>query len=298
MIKVSSLFTLSAALLLVTGALCVAQDSPTEPTIKQRVYKLATNTGGPDTDRIANHPLLPVLKYAYGRVDVLDAEIKTFSCTLIKRESVKGTVTDYQYMDLRVKNRQVLDNGDVTPLSVYAQFQAPSSMKGREVLYVEGQNDGKILARRGGSRLAFITTSIDPTGPLAMRDNRYPITEVGFRNLMGRLIERAEADLRFDECKVEYFKGAKIEGRNCTHIVVTHPIARDHFTFHRADIFIDKEFNVPVRYVSYGWPEAGELPLLEEYTYTNVRLNTEFSENEFDPDNPEYGFYTRDDEKK
>ena len=39
----------------------------------------------------------------------------------------------------------------VVPFSVYMHFLGPSQVKGRKVLYVDGQNEGKMLVRNGGN---------------------------------------------------------------------------------------------------------------------------------------------------
>ena len=57
-------------------------------------------------------------------------------------------------------------------------------------------------------------------------------------------------------------------------------------------IFVDKKLSLPIRYAAWTWPrEPGAKPiLLEEYTYTNLRLNRGFTDLEFDPCNPNYHF--------
>ncbi len=83
-----------------------------------------------------------------------------------------------------------------------------------------------------------------------------------------------------------------MNGRACTHIQVTHTEKRDHFRYHQARIFIDEELKVPVYYASYDWPreEGGQLRLLEEYAYTNIKLNVGLSDADFDPRHPDYNF--------
>ena len=122
-----------------------------------------------------------------------------------------------------------------------------------------------------------------------MRNQRYPLTEIGLLNLVRRLAEVAEQDVKFGECDVKFFKGAKINGRSCTLLQVTHPLPRRNFRFHLARVFVDDEFNVPIRYESYAWPrEPGATPeLIEEYTYVNIKLNNGFTDADFSPEESE-----------
>jgi len=73
-----------------------------------------------------------------------------------------------------------------------------------------------------------------------------------------------------------------------TQLVVTHPTARRNFRFHKAEVFIDNELRIPIRYAAYLWPKnPGEEPPLEEsYTYLNVKVIDDFPQNAFAKENP------------
>jgi outer membrane lipoprotein-sorting protein len=117
-------------------------------------------------------------------------------------------------------------------------------------------------------------------------------TEIGVLNLTKRLIEVGEHDKKFGECDVNITKNAKINHRLCTCIQVVHPVPRRNFIFYMARIFVDDELNVPVRYESYDWPAAAgsKPPLLEEYTYTDLKINVGLTDADFDVSNPNYKF--------
>jgi len=59
-----------------------------------------------------------------------------------------------------------------------------------------------------------------------------------------------------------------------------------------AQIFIDLDLLLPLKYASFGWPksEGGALELLEEYTYMDLKLNVGLGEKDFDTKNPAYRF--------
>ena len=229
------------------------------------------------------HPLLPAIRMAKSSLERIDRDIKDYTCTLVKRENIDGKIGAHEYIFMRVRQE---------PCSVYMHFLGPAAFKGRECIYVAGANNGKLIAHEGGNKIFLPTVRIDPNGFLAMRGQRYPITEVGVRNLTARLIEVAEQDAKFGECDVKHFQGAKVNGRVCNCIQVTHPVRRSNFRFHMARIFIDDEHNVPLRFESYDWPtQAGGKPvLLEEYTYMNVKFNVGLTDADFDESNGNYRF--------
>ena len=65
--------------------------------------------------------------------------------------------------------------------------------------------------------------------------------------------------------------------------------------FHLARIYVDQQYNLPIRYEAYDWPkEPGAEPqLIEEYTYLDLKLNNGFTDADFDIRNPNYQFKGR-----
>ncbi|HMO84972.1 MAG TPA: DUF1571 domain-containing protein, partial [Lacipirellulaceae bacterium] len=153
--------------------------------------------------------------------------------------------------------------------------------------------DGNLLARDSGFKRRLGVVKLNPTGRFAMDGQKYPITKLGIRNLAAELIEVASNDVQFGECEVTTTQtviGPKDgEKRPVTLIEVIHPTPRRNFRFHKAQVFIDNELRVPIRYAAYMWPQSpGEpLPLEEEYTYLNLQVNNGFTDRDFSRDNPE-----------
>ena len=228
------------------------------------------------------HPLVPVLKWAKnGRSEI--SKLKDYTAILTKQENIGGEVKAAQMMDLKVRHE---------PFSVYLKFRYPKDLAGQEVIYIKGQNDGKLLGHGVGLQKRLGTMKLDPEGFVAMKDNKYPITEIGILNLVDKLIEVGEKDSKFGECEVEYFEGIKMDERECTMIQVKHPVPRKQFLFYIARIVIDNEHNVPVRYESYEWPtaEGKEPTLIEVYTYQKFNKNVGLTDADFSTSNPKYSF--------
>lgn len=238
---------------------------------------------GSDTAQPGEHPLEPALQIARKTLEHIERDIKDYTCMMAKRERVGGKLLEQEIMFLKVRHQ---------PFSVYIYFMAPAAKKGQEAIYVEGLNDGKLWGHGVGIRKIAGTVSLKPDSMLAMQDQRYPITEIGILNLSRRLIEVAEQDKQYGECEVKFFRNAKIDGRACTCLQVVHPVPRKNFRFHMAQVFIDDEWNVPVRYVAFDWPdkEGGKPVLLEEYTYYKLKFNVGLTDADFQTSNPKYGF--------
>jgi Protein of unknown function (DUF1571) len=239
-----------------------------------------------------DHPLAPVLEYAQQRLQEMDNEIKDYECILVRRERLAGRLSSYVHAQVKLRHQQTRGGVVQTPFSVYMRFLSPAEVEGREVLYVQGQNKGNLIVRRGGRRFKFVTVAVDPKSEIVLRESRYPIEELGIRNLTERLIEVGKEDLQHDEIEVAYFEDTKVNGRLCTAIQITHPVRRDYFRYHVARVFIDDELQIPIRYASYDWPrkEGGAPPLLEEYTYLDLELNVGLGNWDFDHRNDDYKF--------
>ncbi len=231
-----------------------------------------------------------ILAWARSGYDRIEQQIADYTCLLVKRERVRGKLLPYQYMLAKVRHAQK-SSGREMPFSVYLKFLAPGDLQGREVLYVEGQNDGKLIAKKGGLRFAYITTRLDPMSELALEDNRYPITEFGFKNLVRRFIEHLE-NPELEDCTLTIRTGARIDQRPCVGIEVLNRRPDSAIRFHSARVYIDTLLQIPIHYEAYDWPAAGQTEprLLEQYTYRQVKLNVGLTDVDFDPSNPEYGF--------
>jgi Protein of unknown function (DUF1571) len=257
----------------------IAQQSP----VAQQSSVVQT-VGAQQQNQPAQHPLVPCLNWAKQGLQQIDGHLKDYSATLIKQERIGGKLQPEEKVFLKVRHN---------PFSAYMYFLSPNGVKGREALYVEGANDGKLMGHEapGLTNSLIGTVSLKPDGMMAMRGQRYPITEIGLRNLVYRLLEVGSMDLKYRECDVKY-SDVKINGRKTLCIEVTHPVPRKNFRFHIAKIYIDDELKLPLRYEAWDWPKKpGDKPkLMEAYTYLDLKLNNGFTDHDFDPKNPKYNF--------
>jgi hypothetical protein len=242
--------------------------------------------------KTAQHPLVPVLKIARDGLAGIKANLVDYEATLVKRERVGENLVGPEKLLLKFRRRKKENEEIIVPLSVYLKFEEPQSRSGREVIWVEGKNDDKLIVNEPGISRFLGRLNLPPEGLIAMQGNRYPIWCIGFEFLIEELIRFGEADLRYGECEVQISKEVEVEGRLCTLVKVCHPKKREHFEFHVAEIFIDNERNLPIRFACYDWPaeESNEPVMLEEYTYLNIKLNVGLTDGDFDPDNPAYGY--------
>jgi hypothetical protein len=230
------------------------------------------------TRRGEEHPLAPFVRVCKGCLKNIDQNIRDYSCTLVKQERVDGDLGEPQQISMKVRNQ---------PFSVYMRFLKP--YRGREVLYVDGQNNNEMFVLEAGFKRTLLgKMSFSPDSAIVMRGQKYPITRVGIRNLMAELITCSEADMQYRESDVTTNPNVKITGRPTTMVQIVHPVPRQNFRSHITRVFFDNELRVPIHYDSYMWPDkpGAQPPLEESYTYANLKLNNGYTARDFDSENP------------
>lgn len=239
--------------------------------------RIATRTA--EEEAAPNHALQPALKLARTARDNA-AQLTDYTATFSKRELV-GQELIAHTMDIKFRP---------IPFSVYMKFRKAN--EGREVLFVEGRNGGKLMAREPGFKGIVGTVSLLPTSPNAMSEGRYPITLFGMENLAKGVIGMWENELKYEDPEVKYYPNAKFGGMECQVIESVHATPKRHFPFHRTRLYIDKSSGLPIRVEQNGFPSkaGGQPPVIEEYSYTNIKSNVKLTERDFDSRNQNYGF--------
>jgi len=241
----------------------------------------------------ANHPLDPLMELADRSLELIDSNYLTYSTKMLTQVRTEDTLHEEILMLVKIRHAcaESEENPTKVPFSVYTRFLKPKSKVGQEAIWVEGKDEDKILGH-GTGLLNIKTVRLDPEGSFAMSGNRYPIFQIGFRNLIIKMKEFGENDRKYGECEIQIDRGVEVDGRPCTLLTVTHPEKRDHFTYHIAKIYLDDEYEIPTGYEGYLWPETegGEPLLLEKYFYIDLDLECDLKDIDFDVANPDYDY--------
>ena len=283
-------FALLAGSMFTASSISAQENSLAEP-----VHRVA-NASSIKSRPTAQHPLDRALDLARTSLVGCKANVNDYTATLIKRERIGDTLGEHEFMEVKVRNRKQSGGTITQPLSVYIKFLKPSAVKGREVVYVENKNEGNLIAHEGGFKGRFLpTVTIPPTGMLAMRGQRYPMTEVGVENLIVKLIERGQKARQQADVQCEFRKNARVKDRTCTVLQVTSPTKVEGLDFYQAQVFIDDQLSLPIRYIAYDWPKRAGAPLevIEEYNYLDLKVNVGLTDKDFDPYNEAYNFYSK-----
>lgn len=228
----------------------------------------------------AKQYLLDFMEHAVSKLD----QVEGYTASFTRQERIKGELGPEQSLQIKVQH---------DPFAVYLRFEAPRP--GKEALYHEGRFDDHLLAHNGDwTRRLFPRLKVDPYGPIALAENRHPITEAGLAHLARKLLHFRQLDL--DDPMAETILDREIDENGKLWYSSTHSHASftDDRPFAYVEIRYCPELLIPLHIVSYDWPQPGcddgELQLAERYHYENVDFDITFSALDFDPTNPDYGF--------
>jgi len=229
--------------------------------------------------------LQEAMAVAHEAVDEIEQKVHDYSAVIVKKERTgKDLIETVMFAKVREK-----------PFSVYLYFLDRSndkSIKGREVIYAQGQNDDKLLVHTPGFLTGHFTISLDPKGPIAMIGEHYPIMEIGLANLCRQLIKRGDAAGDPSQVQVKRYRHARINARTCSLLEITYPVHEPKIWGYLARVFLDDQWHFPIRVEVYELPlDRRQGPrLVEEYTYLDLRLNNGYTDADFGPKNPQYKF--------
>lgn len=224
--------------------------------------------------------------------------VDDYTARLIKHEQDRSGVLQppsESLIKVSTRHRGGIPN---SPMKVYLRFDSPDAVKGREVIWIENENDGKMLVREAGMIGGMMTVPLAPDSFLAMRGQRYPITEIGLTRLLEKLIERGGEDRDSDDVRVFKTEPYSYDGRELTllEIIRSRPSGREG-DFSRAELVLDRQRNVVVSFRSFDWPDSSEsaddladASVIESYQYLDLELNVGLSDEDFSTSNPEYTF--------
>lgn len=234
----------------------------------------------------AENPLDVVLEIADRALEHLQQNVRDYQCRMVSEVRMNGKLRDPQHMICKIRERR-----DDVPFAVYGKFIKPQNLNGQEVIWIEGANEGRLVAHQAGL-LNLTRWNLPPDGPIAMNGNKYPITSIGLENLLKLMIDRGRRDREFGKCEVSFDPECVVDGRQCVLLEIRHPRKEGPYDFHLARIYFDIEQQLLFGYEGFDWPaaEGGDPPLLERFFYSDLELNKGLTAEDFSPDNPAYNY--------
>ena len=209
-------------------------------------------------------------------------DIPDYTATFLKQERVDGALQDLQTIQLKLRHK---------PFSVYMKWLEGGD-EGRQVLFVQGQNDDHLQVRLGGIKSRLPVVSLEPTSSMAMQESRHPITEMGLSELARQVHEYRNRDCSLKRgVRWEMLPDQKHLDRDCDCWIIQYDSPEVEPTYRKTITYIDKQLALPISVRNYGWPDEGvdtsdpaaldEATLIEYYGYTDIQFETRLSDADF-----------------
>jgi hypothetical protein len=263
--------------------------SAVESNANQKTTEVPQDREGTEGPKVDPHARLreKVSRLERGRNALLGMD--GYSAIIQKQEVVNGVLLDEQTISIKCRNR---------PFSVYLLWLAGDV--GREVIYIEGQNNGKMIAHDGGWKARIPAFHLPVDCMLAMRDARYPVTTAGLLGLVDIMRSVHEQDLVLSNVKsCEIDEDQQFDGRTCAVFTTRYKSIQDSAVYRKSITYVDRELNIPLHSRHFEW-SAGEIgedeeecdkaTLIECYSFTSLNMDCHFTDADFDRANPEYHF--------
>jgi hypothetical protein len=257
---------------------------------------LSSTRGAPRDDNPPARPTFAEHKLAataHSSSRTTDAPLGQYRALLSRAEEQLRQVSGYTatFVQQVRKGDRLLDAEEIQikvrhePFSVYMDF----GEKGLQVLYVDGANDGRLVARKTRGLLQR-TLRLEPTGRIAMRTNRQPVTQLGLLGLVlmaERIMDACPRDSGI-QCEIA---SAEVAGEPVRQFTVTFAAPSVQKTYSKCRICFKAEEPIPVCISCYGWKDDGQPgELIEYYSYRDVHFDAVLADVDFDPENASYAF--------
>ncbi len=204
------------------------------------------------------------------------AQVSGYTARFVRQEMIDGRLRPREEAILKYQR----------PGRIYLRWIAGPA-KGREILFVDGRDDDRILVHQPGIVSGLFTATMAPDSERVLRESRHPVTDVGIGRLIDLIVGNARRALGRAELAIEDGGVVEALGRRERRLELRLPpdAGRGYYCY-RALISVDLEWSLPVAATIFDW--SGRV--VEDYAYRDLRLNAELTALDFDPANPEYRF--------
>ncbi len=218
-------------------------------------------------------------------------KVPDYTASFYKQERLNGVLSDGSTIEMKMKHE---------PFSVYMKWLSGSD-RGQQAIYVEDQNDGKLLVQPGGikGRLTGVL-SLDTDGSLAMAKSLHPVTQVGILELARTVLKYQEKDLeRGTGFQCHLLDGQSFDDRPCYVFTCLYESPEFNSEYRKSILYIDKELSIPMCVKNFCWakdanPETiDEETLIEFYAYSDLKMMKKLDVNDFNAKNRAYRMRVR-----
>jgi hypothetical protein len=200
-------------------------------------------------------------------LDRHDKTVRDYTGVFHKQERLKGKLTPKQRIAFKFRQK---------PFSIFMEW-LENPLGTHRLLYVEGQNDGKMLAHPTGL-LAFVkAVKLDPEGKQAAKSSLRPVTKFGFRSSLTQMLDVYRTAAEKGDLKTAFSGPKTIDNRRV--LILERFLPKDKYENPHLTVQIDLEYLLPTQVTTADQQDK----LISQYTWTDLNFNTNLTDRHFDP---------------
>lgn len=246
------------------GGFAAAESSDSE----ERIVDPNATPAGDHAEKIENlarTDQVALLEYALANYK---KTVRDYTGTFCKRERLDGKLGEKAVIEFKFMEK---------PFSVFMRWKKNADSADK-ILYVEGENAGKMLVHPTGLLSLFDSLKLDPEGKRARKSSRQPPTQFGFHRTLVRMLDVYKKAEKKGHLETRYLGAKTIEKRKCIGIERILPEKQGYETA-RLITYFDVEYALPTSSEIYDWEDK----LLGEYSYEDLEFNVGLTPKEFTP---------------
>ena len=212
--------------------------------------------------------------------------VKDYRCTLVKQELLPSGMSAEQELDVLHR---------LEPYSVVITYTRNPSLVNR-VVYIKGKwtdpdadnpDERELAVCQPGAVAQLLLKSLKSPihGPLSKEAARRAVDEFGFKRTLDLLIKYCEQAKAKGELGLKFCGETHFDGRPVWVVRRSLPYTGEGGAYpdRTAEMYIDKEYRIPIAVYCYSDDERSPQNLLGKYEYRDIRFDVRFEDSDFDP---------------
>ena len=234
------------------------------------------NDGPPNASDMTNLARQDPFVFLQNCMKLYDKNVRGYQVILQKQERLQGKLQNREIIEVAFREQ---------PYSVAMRW-LEGARKADRVVFVAGENEGMMLAHPAGvagKLVKVVKRKVDSDE--ARQSGRYTLDQFGFKKSLQRILTSMQAPKQKDALHLQFLGETKVfecDQRICFKLKRTYEAPEADGT-EDLTLYVDRENFLPVGIVVRGKIDAatGNRELLGEYFFRDLRLNPQFSPQQF-----------------
>ncbi len=204
------------------------------------------------------------------------APVQDFTAVMRRRERIAGEMQPEETIAVKLRNK---------PFSVYFKWIAEPH-RTREAIYAENLNDSYIVAHEV---VGFVNWAwrVHPDSLIVRKYSSRSIRDAGIGNAIKSLLHVCESAQTAGDLRL-FYVGQDTFDKRPTDVLMRLLPQKPGYPYHLVVLHIDRQYKLPVKFVSLNWDYEMETA----YSYSDLKINVGLTDEDFNYKSKNYNFHS------